>query len=166
MRVLAAMLAAVVGVGLPACGGDGSDEETLDALVRFARNPTEETWSRVPFAPEVRLGLADDLVVRRDARTLLQREAWELDVPLFRGYTGPFTALETLANPRRALRYVEGSYQRCASAPAPAPAELASLRRVSIQPRGWESCLQWFAVDVFLTAEDEIAAVTFDLWEP
>ena len=51
-------------------------------------------------------------------------------------------------------------------APAPAPREVADLRRLSIRPREWESCLRWFAVDVYVTGDGEIAAVTLDYFEP
>ena len=79
---------------------------------------------------------------------------------------GPFTAFEELADPREDLAYHEGPYRHCVSPPAPPPREVADLRRLSIRPRGLESCLQWFAVDVFVTEEGEIAAVTIDYFEP
>jgi len=43
---------------------------------------------------------------------------------------------------------------------------VADLRRVSVLPRDMESCLQWWTVDLFLTLDGKIAAVTLDLWEP
>jgi hypothetical protein len=166
MRALAAAaLAAVTVTGLAACGGRDSDEETLDALVAFAREPGEETWSRLPLADTVRLGLGDRLRERHSARELRDPEAWLVEARLFRAGVGPFSALAPLARTEE-LEYREGSYRRCAEAPAAPPAEISSLRRRSIHPRETESCLQWFAVDVFLTNEDEIAAVTLDYFEP
>ena len=163
MRIVAATALAAAAVA----GCDGGDEhEPAKALVEFARQAGDETWSGVPFADEVRLGLGGDLVLRRSARTLRQREAWEIDVELFRGGTGPFTAFEELADPREDLAYDEGPYRRCVSPPAPPPREVADLRRLSNRPREWESCLQWFAVDVFVTDGGEIAAVTLDYFEP
>lgn len=163
MRVIAA--AALAAVALAGCDG-GDEHNPAEALVEFARQPSDETWSRVPFADQVRLGLGQDLVVRRSARALRRREAWEIDVETFRGGTGPFTAFEELADPREDFVYDEGPYPRCASPPAPAPREVADLRRLSIRPREWESCLQWFAVDVFVTNDGEIAAITLDYFEP
>lgn len=61
-----------------------------------------------------------------------------------------------------------GPHPHCASPPVPAPAEVASLRRVSVQPspESGDSCLSWWTVDLFLTPEGEVAAVTLDIWEP
>jgi hypothetical protein len=162
MRILAAT--ALAATGLAGCDG-GNEHEPAKALVEFARQPSDETWSRVPFADEVRLGLGRDLVLRRSARALRQREAWEIDVELFRAGTGPFTAFEELADPREDLAYDEGPYRRCVSPPAPAPREVAHLRRLSIRPREWESCLQWFAVDVFVD-DGKIVAGALDYFEP
>lgn len=163
MRVLAA--AAIGAVALAACQGGHRDTETLDALVEFARAPSEETWSELPLAEQVQLGLGHRLLERRSAAALRDQDSWELDVELFRGGVGPFSALEVLANDER-LKYRKGSYERCASPPADPPPQVAALRRLSIQPDETESCLQWFAVDVFVTDEGEIAAVTVDFFEP
>jgi hypothetical protein len=163
MRIFAAV--ALASFGLTACaGGDGGDD-ALDALVAFARQPSDETWSELRLADDVDLGLGHHLRERRAARELRDPAAWRLEMRLFRGGVGPFSALRLLAG-KAGLKYVDGPYRRCASPAAPSPPGLASLRRRSIQPRETESCLQWFAVDVFLTDEDEIAAVTLDLWEP
>lgn len=45
---------------------------------------------------------------------------------------------------------------------------MADLRRVSAQPdpETIDSCLQWWAVDLFITDQGEIAAVTLDLFAP
>jgi hypothetical protein len=172
MRVIAAVVVALVAVA--ACGGgDDSDEETLNALVAFAREPSDETWSQLPLTDDVELGLGHHLRQPRAARELRDPAAWQLEPPsfggdtgpFFRGGVGPFSALDVIARSAE-LKYVDGSYPRCASPAAPPPPGLASLRRRSIQPSVIDSCPQWFAVDVFLTEESEIAAVTLDLWEP
>ena len=54
----------------------------------------------------------------------------------------------------------------CASPPGPAPPAVSGLLRRNIQPRDVSSCLQWFAVDVFVDESGEIRAVTLDHWEP
>lgn len=167
MRVFAALaLATIAAIGVPACQQDDRDEETLDALVDFASDPSDETWSELQLADRVQLGLGDRLLERRSAASLRDSRTWELDNrgEPFRAGVGPFSALDVLED-EGALEYGEGSYMRCASPPSRPPAEVAGLRRLSIRPRRWESCPQWFAVDVFVT-EDEIAAVTLDLWEP
>ena len=76
------------------------DAAILDALVAFARKPGKRTWSAVPFARRVSLGLGPRLQARRTARDLLDPRAWELHARLFRAYVGPFSALELLADDR------------------------------------------------------------------
>jgi hypothetical protein len=165
MRVLA--VGVLIAVALPACLHDDRDDDAgLDALVAFAREPSSETWSALPLADDVELGLGHHLRERRVASELRDPAAWEIEAPrFFRGAVGPFSALRLLAG-NEDVRYVDGSYPRCASPPAAPQRGLASLRRRSIQPQETESCLQWFAVDVYLTDDGEIAAVTLDLWEP
>lgn len=55
---------------------------------------------------------------------------------------------------------------RCAAAPSPAPDGLHGLRRLSIQPTDATSCLEWFAVDLWLTADGLLAGVALDLYGP
>jgi hypothetical protein len=40
------------------------------------------------------------------------------------------------------------------------------MRRLSIQPAGISSCLEWYAIDVFLDDDGRIGGVMLDLWEP
>jgi len=158
------LVVAVAALALSAC--ETTDDAALDDLVAFAREPSAENWAAVPFADHVQLGLGDRLLRTRSARALREPAAWRLDVRLFRGGVGPFSALDVLARNRSPLQYREGSYRHCASPPRPPPRSLSRLRRLSIQPRETESCLQWFAVDVFLDESGKIRAVTLDLWEP
>jgi hypothetical protein len=165
MRVLAA--AVLIAVAFPAClHDDRGDDAALDALVAFAREPDSETWSALPLADDVELGLGHHPRVRRVASELRDPAAWQVEAPrFFRGGVGPFSALSPLAGTEE-LKYVEGAYARCASPPAAPQRGLASLRRRSIQPQATESCLRWFAVDAYLTDDGRIAAVILDLWEP
>jgi hypothetical protein len=165
-----AALAAVVALAAVACGGDGDDlttqdRATLNAFVRFARAPSEVTWRAVPFAETVRLGLGETLRARRSARELAQPAAWQLQARLFNAYVGPFSPLEPLAG-RDRLAFTAGRHARCASPPGDAPAQLASLRRLAIQPARIDSCLQWFAVDLYVDGDGRIVGVTLDIWEP
>jgi hypothetical protein len=137
----------------------------LRALVAFARTPSEATWSAVPLADEVYLGLGSELVEQRTDDELRDPEAWKLDRELFRAAGGPFSALELLAR-ERPLAFAVGPHSHCASPPMPPPRQVAGLTRMSAQPRRVGSCLQWFTVDAFVTRDGEIAAVTLDLWEP
>ncbi len=142
------------------------DKRILRALIRFARAPGPETAAMVPLADDgVWLGLADRLLAKRSIKELTDPEAWLLQAESFRAYVGPFSALDLLARARKITVSV-GPHPHCASPPVAAPARVADLRRVSIQRRDTESCLQWWTVDVFVSSGGTIQAVTLDLWEP
>ena len=166
MTRFVALVAAVVAVGFPGCEGETDGDDVLNGLVAFAREPSDETWASVPFADRVQLGLGDRLLKTRSAQALRDPAAWKLDVDLFRGGVGPFSSFDVLATNEQSLEYREGSYRRCASPSRAPPRPVSGLRRLSIQPREPASCLQWFAVDVFLDESGDIRAVTLDHWEP
>jgi len=84
---------------------------------------------------------------------------------LFRAYVGPFSVLDLLDQAGPITSSV-GPHSHCASPPIAPPSRVAHLRRVSVQPAVIESCLQWWTVDLFLSPNREIVAVTMDLWEP
>jgi hypothetical protein len=84
----------------------------------------------------------------------------------FHGGSGPFSALRTIAGERTRLTIGVGSHPRCASPPGPGPRKVASLTRISVQPFRVESCLQWWSVDLYVTHDHRVRAVTLDLWEP
>jgi hypothetical protein len=147
----------------------------VEDLVAFAQALDPERLSLLPFADEVALGLADQVIARRPRDELLDPEAWSLGADLpFRGRVGPYSALDTLAEWNvnaagiliREMRVTVGPHEHCASPPVPAPAELTGLRRVSVQPVGDIPCLMGWTVDLFLTDEGRIAAVTLDFGEP
>jgi hypothetical protein len=143
------------------------DRAIVRKLVAFARSPSESTWSEVPFADRVALGLGPRLVETRPASELVDPRAWRLDARDFRGYVGPFSALELLAENRR-LEVSVGPHPHCVSPPVRPPRQVAYLRRLAAAPppESGTSCLQWFTVDAFVTADGRIAAVTLDAWEP
>ena len=146
----------------------------LEALVLFARSPATRTLETVPLDDSIWLGLADQLIVRRTPEELADPRAWGLEASGFRAYVGPFSALGLLANwtsipegpPIREASVQVGPYRHCASPPVPAPAEVAELRRLSVQPTGIDSCLMWWTVDLFIGPGGTIEAITLDLWEP
>jgi len=77
-----------------------TDEQLVDNLLRYARAPGADAMGPIPFAPEVSLGLGDALLAGRLAEELVEPEAWVLQAagPAgFRERTGPFSALEVLA---------------------------------------------------------------------
>lgn len=164
--------------GMPAViAGPPEDQPSADELVMFhdlvafAQSRDAGMFTRIPFADEVALGLADEILVRRSGEALEAPSSWVLEPEFFRDRTGPFSALALLAQWDqnaagmlvRELSMTAGPHPHCASAPVPAPAEFAGLRRVSVQPVGPDTCLLWWTVDLYLTSDGEIAAVTLDL---
>ena len=149
-------------------------------FVAFATRPSAKTAQKVPFAGEVQLGLGRDLRATLDRDDAPQGSAWVLKAKYFRGYTGPFSALEpierhadgagstSVRSRGGAFTVSVGDHPHCASPPVLPPRGLEDTRRVSVQPSesSLDSCLSWFTVDLFMTDGGEIAAVTLDLWEP
>jgi hypothetical protein len=166
--------------GAPAelTAGDGAtaaDVELAAWLLAFAAAPSVESVERGHFAVDgVRLGLADVVSDPVPVAELGDPARWVLDVAAFRGYVGPFSALETLASwrthaggpPVHGLVVNVGEHPHCASAPIPPPDGMEDLRRVSVQPTGIDSCIQWWTVDLFVTDDGRIGAVTLDRYEP
>lgn len=146
------------------------DEELIQSFLRFAADPDPDSAELMPFAEEVALGLGDALQASRSRAELAYAGGWSIDMEgeeLFRAYAGPFSALD-LATDASDVVVSVGPHRHCASPPVPAPAEVSGLRRVSVQPSpdSIDSCLQWWTVDLFLTPEGKVAAVTLDIWEP
>lgn len=152
-------------------GGDVAveDEELIDNFLRFTANPGPETADDLPLADEVALGLDGELHVTRNAAELSDPQAWKIDVEHFRAYVGPFSAIDLAGDANSTDTVVSiGDHPHCASPPQPPPAEVANLRRVSVQPdpETIDGCLQWWTVDLFVTDDREVAAVTLDVFEP
>ena len=167
----------VLSVILAGCTGDESVQRTtttrpdpqrsaMQALIAFARAPSDGTWAAVPFATTVDLGLGDSIRTRRSAKDLRNPGTWLVNLDLFRARSGMTSALELIAAEQGALRVTKGPHPHCVSPPVPAPRQVAGLRRVAAQPRDWDSCLAWWTVDAFVNEDGEIEAVTFDLYEP
>jgi hypothetical protein len=149
--------------------GDRTPEEQLsDALVAFAKRPADDTFSALPLADTVELGIGGDIFEVHPAAELRSGEAWIIeDVADFDGLVGPFSALETLRSSDR-YEVTTGEHMRCAGPPRDYPAVLADFDQISVQPvpgPQW-SCLQWYSVDLFVTSSGGIEAVFLDLWGP
>ena len=159
------------------CAGDESVERTIptpvdpqraafNALIAFARAPSDGRWDAVPFAANVDLGFGDSLRTQRSAQELRNPGAWLFNLDLFRARAGITSALELISAEQGRLRVTEGPHPHCVSPPVPPPEEVAHLDRVAVQPRDTHSCLGWWTVDAFVNDAGKIEAVTFDLWEP
>jgi len=138
----------------------------MDALIAFARAPSDATWAAVPLAESVDLGLADVFYLRLSARQLRNPRAWTLSVDGFRGRAGSASAVALIAAEDGRLRVTRGPHRHCAAPPEPEPPQVTPLERVVVQPRDADGCLDWWTVDAFVDDEGKIRAVTLDLWEP
>lgn len=156
-----------------------AEQRLMRHFIAFARERTAESASRLPWADELAIGLGRDIKDTLDQTEAKDPAAWVLRAETFRGYTGPFSALERIrrhaetvssdtAGGSGAFRISAGEHPHCASPPVSAPKEFKDYRRVSIQPAdsSIDSCLDWFTVDLFLDERGRVAAVTLDLWEP
>ena len=143
------------------------NEQLVYRVIEFARSPNRKTFSAIPLAKDgVWLGLGPRLVAKRSLEELSKPTGWVLDAEeYFEAYVGTVSAVELLAE-RREVRVSAGPHPHCASPPVRPPKKFAELDRLSVQPREWGSCLQWFTVDFFVSADGTIQAVTLDLWEP
>jgi hypothetical protein len=157
-----------------------SDRQLVARFVAFAVRRGDASFARLDL-PEIRLGLGDRLLYRRTPEELRLPSAWSLGTrrTLFRAAVGPFLPLDRVRRHRRdaaakglegmdAYRVTRGKHAHCASPPAPAPRPLRRLQRIGVQPapRSIDSCLLWFSVDFFLAPSGEVAAITYDRWEP
>ena len=143
------------------------NEQLVYRVIEFARSPSRKAFAAVPLATDgVWLGLGPRLVAKRSLEKLSKPRGWWLDVEYFKAGVGPFSALDLLAD-RREVRVSAGPHPHCASPqPVPPPRKFAELDRLSAQPRETGSCLQWWTVDFFVSADGTIQAVTLDFWEP
>lgn len=145
-----------------------TDAETLvEAFVQFAREPSDSTFGELPLDDTVDLGLGPTIIKTIGSTELRQPEAWQLDLDLFRAYTGPFSAFDSL-NRLDSYETTVGEHPHCASPPVPPAEGYEALDRISVQPRlgPQDSCLMWSTVDFFLLPSGDVAAITLDMWEP
>jgi hypothetical protein len=178
MGVLASVALAVIVVGCatvqpsPSPTAAELNAETIaSALIDFARTPDAPSFADVPFAPDVALALGGKVRLHRAAEELLDPNAWLIDPGPdgFRERVGPFSALDVSAD-AGAVTISTGRHGTCTAADEPVapPPELSTLQVVSIQPdrRVAVTCIQWWAVDIFITDSGRIAGVDLDLDAP
>lgn len=156
----------------PSASARQHDREAIaSALIAFSRARDEPSFADVPFETDVVLALGGDVHFRRAAAELLDPSAWLIDPGPngFRERVGPFSVLDLLAD-ANAVTTSPGRHGSCTAAdePLPPPAELATLQVVSMQPdqRDVAACMQWWAVDIFVTDSGRIAGVDLDLGAP
>jgi len=142
-------------------------ETLVDAFVEFAHHPTTSTFSDLPLADIVALGLGPTILKTVDGSDLRWPQVWQVELEYFRAYVGPFSAVETLSG-WDIYDTTIGEHPHCASPPTPAPDGYEYLDRISVQPRlGLQSsCLDWGTVDFFVLPDGNVTAITLDVWEP
>ena len=139
------------------------EQDIVRSLIAFGTG--EADLPGVPFADEVKLGLGTTFTWEVAGSRLADRDVWIAGTDFFAGYDGEFSALQTLARDEHP-RVTVGPIPHCAGAPLEWPADFADWRQINVEPIVTDSCLQWSAVSIFLNADDEVAAVVIDLWEP
>lgn len=145
---------------------DRSDDQTVtdadlaitDGLRALARGEEAD----LPWADEVTISLGvDHEKVLGDPN---DAGAWRVEVEGWNGYAGPFEVLGPLRDESGITYPAVGKIPHCAGPPLDIPWEAA--RQLTIQPAGISSCLEWYAVSVFLNDAGQITRVMLDLWEP
>ncbi len=139
-----------------------SDEAMIAAFSAFAADP-DVGVAGLALASQVAIGLGPELIASLDASELSDPASWRIDRSDFRGWSGPFSALDIVAEP---YAITIGAHPHCASPPERSPEGFAEHRRVSIQPTAATSCLEWWSVDFFLNDSGAVEAVTLDLFAP
>jgi hypothetical protein len=140
----------------------------VDRFVAFANAPSITTE---PFAPRVALGLGDSVRAFLDEGETADPSAWELPGP-YGQWTGPFSALEYLAEAGGELDVSNGVDTRarrvCATKPAGPPPKFRDSHLISIQPDVSEEllCPDWWSVDLAVNNDGQITGVSLTLGDP
>lgn len=143
------------------------EEAMAAAVIAFAQDPAPEHFDAISFTDRVTLTLGPEASREQPADSLVLSSDWVFGTEYdgFRARVAPYSALDLLAEPR-SIEVTAGPRDHCASPPMPVHDDLIGLRQISIQPTDTTSCLEWWAVDLFLSPDGAVAGVTLDLWEP
>lgn len=142
-----------------------ADLALVDAFTAYAARPDAHTAAAVPFAREVRLGLGENLFASLGAGDLSDPASWLLGLDAY-GRTGPLDVLHPVRAHRGRFRVTVDQRPRCSGRAHRAPARFREARRVTILPTRVESCLDWYAVDLYVDRAGLVRGVTLELWEP
>lgn len=135
-----------------------ADLALTDRLRAFARGASED----LTFADDVVISLGVD-----HEQTLgdpYDVDLWMIEVDEWNGYAGPFDVLGPLRGEVGITVSTIGPVAHCAGPPLEIPWD--SSRQLTLTPAGASSCLEWYAVSVFLNDAGEVNRVMLDLWEP
>lgn len=143
----------------------GADATLARGFYRFAADPTRGApfvdggvWTGIEDGPA---GIVVDPERRADLR------AWRIDTA-YAERRGPFSALDVVAASGGWYELHRGVAGTCGTSPPGAPAALAGLRAVTLTAPAdtVSSCLQQWAVTLFLDHADRIAGVGLRLGSP
>jgi hypothetical protein len=143
----------------------GPDAALARQFYRFAADPSlgapfvsGDVWTGIEDGPTATLvGDAE----RADLAS------WELRAA-YAERSGPFSALDVVASSGGYYELRRGVAPTCASGGDTRPSELAGLRAVSLTAPldATSSCMEWWAVTLFLDDEDRIGGVALRLGSP
>lgn len=153
----------VTGPGKPLSGSDAPLARKLHA---FAAAPDAETFGAVPFGDQVAIGLGGDVVKTLTASQLADPSAWVIHRESYGGISGPFNALDLLRRDPELWSITEEKQQGCPWARTAALPGYEQDRRLTIEPSNITSCLEWFAVDVYVDESGSIVAISLNFDEP
>ena len=142
-----------------------ADRALAEAFTAFAIRPGEVTAAGVPWAGEVRVGLGESLFAGLGRGDLADRASWVLGLDAF-GRDGPIDVLRPLRARPDGVRLTIDERPRCAGRGHRAPSRFREARRVTLQPARVESCLDWYAIDIYVDRAGQVRGVTLELWEP
>lgn len=134
------------------------DLEITDGLLAEARGADVG----LPFADDVTISLGTDHEASLSDPD--EGAGWTIDVDEWNGYAGPVDVLGPLRGEQGITITSVGPQPHCASPPLDVPWDAA--RQLTISPAGVSSCLEWYAVSLFLNDAGQIERVMLDLWEP
>lgn len=161
---------------LPSLSQD-TDLAHVTGLVAFARDPENTPIAGIGLADRVLLGVGSELFEQVPVNKLATPAGWDTgDEATLYERSGPFNAITTLRDflartPDAALESTTRvDYPSCNNPDVrvAAPPSLVDRRRVTVQPASGavDSCIDWFAVDLYINDADQVVAVVLVLGSP
>lgn len=141
-----------------------ADVAQADAFAAMARSLTQRSVDAVRFANPLRLALGGQQLNVLPSHDLAREQSWQVNIDGYAARSGQASILELIRS--RPPADIEVHLERGAGCHAPDRLpSVAHDRVMSIQPIGIESCLDWFAIDLYVT-DGLIALVDLRLYEP
>ncbi len=146
-----------------------ADRRVVGLFIRFANDPQRGG----PFDTPIGLGLGGDLrgelVKTITPEQSYDAEAWTLDASGYvEGVVGKVSALELVSENAGNLRLSVGPEPVCANTNNVTYESGLNEggRIVRIQPRDYQSCIDWWSVDLSINDVGQVVGVTVFLWSP